>query len=83
MIDSESKFTSFRKVLLEHPDENIRNSLELISFYDGAHGVFPEPNIQGVIVNFENIDDVVMEMYLKFRSIMLCSSSPSQLAVDT
>ena len=76
------EFNSFRKVLLEHENEEIRNNLELISLFDSSKGLFPQPSIQGCFSLFNNIDPFVVSQYVKFKNCMICTPTLGQIMTD-
>ena len=75
------KFVSFKKVLSEHPDDDVRKSQELISLHSLSHSLMPF-NFLGGFAEMVNIDQDVMGQFQKLFSLMLCSSSLEQVATD-
>ena len=79
---TKSEFKSFRKVLNEHKNKDLCHNLELISFYDPVKSLFPNACLQGAIITLTNLDQYLIDMYIKLRSVMLCSSTISQINAD-
>ncbi|OMJ76476.1 hypothetical protein SteCoe_24142 [Stentor coeruleus] len=71
------KFTSFRKIIKEMGTET-----ELFSFQSLSKGFYGECGIRGGYMELMNIDKDVKDQILKLASIMLCSSTLGQIAME-
>ena len=79
---TKSEFNSFRKILNNHKNTELRENQELITFYDPVKSLFPTASLQGSIITISNLDEYLKQMYVKMRSVFLCSSSISQINSD-
>lgn len=80
IYDRENKpFYSFRKVLMEMEDENIRNGVELVSFHSISKGVSGECGRRGGYMEVVNIEEDVVDMIYKMASINLCPPVTGQV----
>merc|ERR1719259_544306 len=75
-------FHSFKKAIKNHPNEDIRNNVELISAFSLKRGLVPDGTKSGGFLEFVNIDDFAMDQIKKLMSMMLSSSSPAQISLD-
>ncbi|KAJ9104248.1 hypothetical protein QFC19_004065 [Naganishia cerealis] len=75
-------FYSFRKVLMEMEDENVRNGVELVSFHSISKGVSGECGRRGGYMDLVNIEEDVVDQIYKMASINLCPPVTGQIGVD-
>ena len=81
VILGDNQFISFKKILSEHPDNKIKNSVELISINSISHSLTPL-NMIGSYSELINIDKDVFDQFLKLCSITLCGNCIGQISVD-
>ncbi|KAJ9094455.1 hypothetical protein QFC21_005994 [Naganishia friedmannii] len=83
IYDRENKpFYSFRKVLMEMEDENVRRGVELVSFHSISKGVSGECGRRGGYMELVNIEQDVVDQIYKMASITLCPPVTGQIGVD-
>lgn len=83
IYDRQNKpFYSFRKVLMEMEDENVRNGVELVSFHSISKGVSGECGRRGGYMELVNIEEDVVDQIYKMASINLCPPVTGQIGVD-
>lgn len=75
-------FTSFKSVIANHSNDELRESLELISGFSISKSIFPEPALAGGFLELTNIDEFAQAMLIKLSSIMLAPNSSGQIATD-
>lgn len=75
-------FISFKKVLSEIENENVRNNVELISFHSISKGVLGECGRRGGYFECKNISQEAMDIFYKIASISLCPPAHGQLMVE-
>lgn len=80
IYDKESKFHSFKKVLMEM-GEPYKN-MELASFMSCSKGYMGECGIRGGYVELVNLEPDVRAMYQKSISAQLCPTTVGQAAID-
>lgn len=73
-------FYSFRKVLMEMEDENVRKGVELVSFHSISKGVSGECGRRGGYMEMVNIEEDVVDMIYKMASINLCPPVTGQVS---
>lgn len=73
-------FYSFRKVLMEMEDENVRRGVELVSFHSISKGVSGECGRRGGYMEMVNIEEDVVDMIYKMASINLCPPVTGQVS---
>ncbi|EKE41876.1 hypothetical protein ENUP19_0036G0007 [Entamoeba nuttalli] len=80
-IYGEIPFTSFRKVLKSMRDE-VKNSVELISFFSVSKGFYGECGKRGGYFQIENINSFARSQMYKIASTNLCSNVVGQEMVE-
>jgi aspartate/methionine/tyrosine aminotransferase len=80
-LEDNEEFVSFKKVLKEHRDSDIRDNVELISLNSISHTLTPL-NFRGGYAEIVNVNDDVYLQFQKLYSIMLCSNTIGQIALD-
>ena len=78
---TKSEFNSFRKILNNYKNTELRENQELITFYDPAKSLFPMASLQGGIITLSNFDEYIKEMYYKMKN-MFTAPSISQINSD-
>ncbi len=73
---------SFLKQLKSHPNIDLRNNFEMITCFDSRKTIFPISHCQGSFSIQSNLDPIVKDMFVKFKSMMISSSSQSQINVE-
>lgn len=83
MIHDQTKtpFNSTLKVLCEM-EEPIRSQVELFDIYSSSKGFPNVASIRSACFTMLNIDKKVADQIVKYKSIDLCSSIPSQIVFD-
>ena len=76
------QFTSLKSVVVNHSNQQLSESLELISGFSISKGIFPEPALAGGFLELTNIDEFAQAMLVKLSSIMLAPNSCGQIATD-
>lgn len=80
VYDKNSKFHSFKKVLIEMGEPYA--SMELASFMSCSKGYMGECGIRGGYVELINLDPAVRAMFQKSLSAQLCPTTVGQAAID-
>uniref|UniRef100_A0A0M3ISY3 alanine transaminase n=1 Tax=Ascaris lumbricoides TaxID=6252 RepID=A0A0M3ISY3_ASCLU len=80
IFDENSKFYSFKKVMLDMGGEY--KDQELVSFYSVSKGYMGECGLRAGYIEFMNIDQDVFKMFMKMISAKLCASALGQAALD-
>lgn len=75
-------FVSFKKALMDHPDEALRSNLELVSFHSISKGMIGECGRRGGYFECCNLDPDVMQQIYKMASVSLCPNLHGQIMVD-
>lgn len=75
-------FISFKKALMEHPDQAVREGVELVSFHSISKGMIGECGRRGGYFECVNIDPGVLEQIYKMASVSLCPNIHGQILVD-
>ncbi|KAL0082200.1 pyridoxal phosphate-dependent transferase [Phycomyces blakesleeanus] len=75
-------FVSFKKAMMEHPNEAIRTGLELVSFHSISKGMVGECGRRGGYYECCNFDEKVLEQVYKMASVSLCPNLHGQILVD-
>ncbi|KAI8091095.1 pyridoxal phosphate-dependent transferase [Gilbertella persicaria] len=78
----ERPFVSFKKALMEHPDAEIREGLELVSFHSISKGMVGECGRRGGYFECVNLDPDVLDQLYKMASVSLCPNLHGQILVD-
>lgn len=73
-------FYSFRKVLMEMEDENVRKGVELVSFHSISKGVSGECGRRGGYMEIVNVEEDVVDQIYKMASITLCPPVTGQVS---
>jgi alanine transaminase len=77
----DSEFVSFKKVLASHPNQDVRESVQLISLHCISHTLTPS-NFGGVFAELCNFSEEVYMQFNKAYSISLCSNTIGQISMD-
>ncbi|XP_066905575.1 alanine aminotransferase 1 isoform X2 [Halyomorpha halys] len=80
VYDSNSKFYSFKKVLMEMGPPY--NKMELASFMSCSKGYLGECGLRGAYCEIINLDPDVQTMFIKSLSVMLCPNTIGQTVLD-
>jgi alanine transaminase len=75
-------FVSFKKALMEHPDADVRENVELVSFHSISKGMIGECGRRGGYFECVNIDGEILEQIYKMASVSLCPNLHGQILVD-
>ncbi|CAO0795806.1 unnamed protein product [Mucor circinelloides] len=78
----ERPFISFKKALMDHPDAEVREGLELVSFHSISKGMIGECGRRGGYFECVNLDQGVMDQIYKMSSVSLCPNLHGQILVD-
>ncbi|KAI9476564.1 MAG: pyridoxal phosphate-dependent transferase [Benjaminiella poitrasii] len=78
----ERPFISFKKALMEHPDPEVKQRLELVSFHSISKGMVGECGRRGGYFECVNFDKDVMDQLYKLASVSLCPNLHGQILVD-
>ncbi|GAA5816580.1 hypothetical protein MFLAVUS_010110 [Mucor flavus] len=75
-------FVSFKKALMDHPDAEVREGVELVSFHSISKGMIGECGRRGGYFECVNLDSLVLEQIYKMASVSLCPNLHGQILVD-
>lgn len=75
-------FISFKKALMDHPDAEVRDGLELVSFHSISKGMIGECGRRGGYFECVNLDQHIMDQLYKMASVSLCPNLHGQILVD-
>jgi alanine transaminase len=75
-------FISFKKALLDHPDAEVRDNLELVSFHSISKGMIGECGRRGGYFECVNLDPGILDEIYKMASVSLCPNLHGQILVD-
>ncbi|KAI7901296.1 pyridoxal phosphate-dependent transferase [Cokeromyces recurvatus] len=78
----ERPFVSFKKALMDHPNPEVKQGVELVSFHSISKGMVGECGRRGGYFECVNIDKEVMEQLYKMTSVSLCPNLHGQILVD-
>lgn len=76
---SEKKFHSFRKVVLNHPNVALRDKLQVASYHSTSKGIIGECGRRGGYMHLMNFPADVVAQMNKLQSIQLCPNVDGQL----
>lgn len=82
-VDKNLDWPSLKKVLKNHPNQNLQNNLEMISSFCLSSLLTLETTKNGGFLEFVNIEEDVMVQIRKFASMMLSANSSSQVSIDS
>lgn len=75
-------FLSLKRIIKNHQNPDLRDNLELISGFALNRNIVPEWTRSGGFVEFLNIEPFAMVQIVKMMSMMLASSTVSQITLD-
>jgi alanine transaminase len=75
-------FVSFKKALMDHPDKQVRENVELVSFHSISKGMIGECGRRGGYFEVTNFDPKIVEQLYKMSSVNLCPNIHGQILVD-
>lgn len=78
----ERPFISFRKALLDHPIEHVKNHVELVSFHSISKGMVGECGRRGGYFECINLNQDILDQIYKMASVSLCPNIHGQILVD-